>query len=181
MSRFGKLPVEVASGVQTEISDSQVKVSGPKGNLLLSLPYGITVKQDGSSLTVEKKGNSKQMLAHQGTTRSHLVNMVEGVAKGWQKQLELIGSGYRAEVRGRDLILTVGYSHPITISAPEGITFSVEKTVVTVSGADRAVVGQIAAQIRATREPDPYRGKGVKYVDEVIRRKAGKQAAKTAA
>lgn len=181
MSRFGKLPVVVSQGVNLEITSAFVKATGPKGSLTHKLPHGISVVQKDNTLTVGKSGNSKQMLALQGTTRSHLVNMIEGVTKGWEKKLELIGSGYRAEVRGRDLILTVGYSHPITISAPEGISFNVEKTIVTVSGANRSDVGQISAQIRATREPDPYRGKGVKYIDEVIRRKAGKQAAKTAA
>lgn len=181
MSRFGKLPVLVPAGVQVQIQDRKVSITGPKGTIEHQLPREVEVSQKDNQLIVEKKGNSKVVLAQQGTTRSILVNMVEGVSNGWSKQLELIGAGFRAEVRGRDLVLTVGYSHPITISAPEGISFGVEKTIVTVSGTNRAVVGQIAAMIRDTRKPDPYRGKGVKYVNEVIRRKAGKQAAKTAA
>jgi large subunit ribosomal protein L6 len=145
------------------------------------LPREVAIRMGEGELVVEKKGNSKLALALQGTTRSLIQNMITGVTQGWQKSLELIGSGYRAEVRGQDLVLTVGYSHPITIHAPAGVQFSVEKTIVTVSGANRADVGQVAALIRATRKPDPYRGKGVKFVDEVIRRKPGKQAAKASA
>jgi large subunit ribosomal protein L6 len=181
MSRFGKLPVSMPAGVTVNVTDGSVVVTGPKGSQSQKLPREVGIATKENEVVVEKKGNSKQALALQGTIRSHVVNMITGVTTGWQKQLELIGSGYRAEVRGRDIVLTVGYSHPITISAPEGVSFSVEKTIVTVSGANRADVGQVAALIRATRKPDPYRGKGVKYVDEVIRRKPGKQAAKAAA
>lgn len=180
MSRFGKLPVIVPQGVEVQPEGEFIVVKGPKGSLKRSLPRLISVKQEGNEITIEAKNGTKQAKALQGTTRAHVLNMVTGVEKGWAKELELVGSGYRAEVRGRDLVLTVGYSHPVTINAPEGVSFAVEKTKITVSGIDREVVGQTAALVRGVRKPEPYKGKGIKYVDEYIRRKAGKQAAKTA-
>lgn len=179
MARFGKLLVILPKDVKAEIGDSKVTMIGPKGTISLNVPNGLKVNQKDESLAVDAKGNSKQILSLQGTIRSHLVNMVKGVTTGWEKKLELVGTGFRAEVRGKELHLTIGLSHPVIVPAPEGITFTVEKSVITVSGIDRAQVGQTSATIRAFRKPDPYKAKGIKYIDEVIRRKAGKQAAKT--
>lgn len=180
MSKIGKQPVELPKGVSVDISDFKVTVKGAKGTLHQNIARGVKVEVVDGKVLVSVNNTSKQNLSNWGTTRNLIANMVMGVTEGWQKQLELIGTGYKAEVKGDKLVLTVGYSHPVEISAPENITFKVEKNVVTVDGIDRAVVGQVAANIRATRPPEPYKGKGVKYIDEIVRRKAGK-AAKTAA
>lgn len=180
MSKIGKQAVTIKQGASVEVAGGKVVVKGPKGTLEVKLPRGVDVVVEGDEVKVSIKKISKQNLSNWGTIRSLIANMVDGVTEGWSKQLELIGTGYRAEVRGDTLVLTVGYSHTIDIKAPEGITFKVEKNVVTVEGPEKSVVGQVAANIRATRPPEPYKGKGVKYIDEVIRRKAGK-AAKTAA
>ncbi len=178
MSRIGKLPVELPQGVTAEISGRTIKISGPKGNLSYEFPRQITVEVKENEVLVALKNITKQGSAHFGTTRALIANMVKGVSEGWSKQMELVGTGYRAEVQGKTLVLTVGYSHPVKIEAPEGINFKVEKSIVTIEGIDRELVGQIAANIRFVRPPEPYKGKGIKYIDEVIRRKAGK-AAKT--
>lgn len=180
MSKIGKQPVELPEGVSVDISDFKVIVKGAKGTLQQNIARGVKVEVVDGKVLVSVNNTSKQNLSNWGTTRNLIANMVMGVTEGWQKQLELIGTGYKAEAKGDKLVLTVGYSHPVEISAPENITFKVEKNVVTVDGIDRAVVGQVAANIRATRPPEPYKGKGVKYIDEIVRRKAGK-AAKTAA
>ena len=179
MSRFGKLPVLLPQGVQVTLVDHSVEVKGPKGSLKRDLPRKVSIEQSDGQLVGNIKNDSKQSLALQGTTRSHLVNMISGVTEGWARELEMVGSGYRAEVKGDELILNIGYSHPVSIKAPQGVSFVVEKTKITVSGIDKEVVGQISAQIRAVRPPEPYKGKGIHYTDEVIRRKPGKQAAKT--
>ncbi len=181
MARFGRLPVQVPESVKVEVSGTQLKVTGPKGVLEKTMPNEIAVKQEGQNIAVEIKRNSKNALALQGTTRSHLVNMVKGVTEGWNKSLELVGTGYRAELRGNDLLLTVGYSHPVTIKAQKDIKFTVDKAIVKVEGSDKDLVGQIAAYVRTVRKADPYKGKGFKYVGEILRKKAGKQAAKTTA
>ena len=177
MSKIGKQPIVLPQGVSVEINGLAVKITGPRGEINKSLPKGIEASVKDGVLTVEmKKPNLKALY---GTSRSLLASAVKGVSEGWSKQLELVGTGYRAEISGDTLVLTVGYSHPVKIKAPEGISFTVEKTLVTVSGADKEAVGQVSADIRSARPPEPYKGKGIKYVDEVIRRKAGK-AAKTA-
>jgi large subunit ribosomal protein L6 len=176
MSKIGKLPVILPNNTEVKVEDKKVIVKGPKGSLDLKLPQNIEVEITENQVVVKVKKVTLQSKADYGTIRSLIANMVNGVNEGWTKKMELIGTGYRAEVNGNDLILTVGYSHPIKINAPEGISFKVEKNVVTVSGTDRIVVGQTAASIRAVRPPEPYKGKGIKYVDEVIRRKAGKAA-----
>lgn len=180
MSRFGSLPVSIPQAVTVEVADGSVKVTGPKGILTRALPRQVQVVIADGQVKAEIKNQNKQGLSLQGTIKAHITNMLKGVTEGWSKELELVGSGYRAEVRGKDLILNIGYSHPVEFKAPEGVTFAVEKNKITVSGSDKDVVGQLAARIRETRKPDPYKAKGVKYVDEVIRRKAGKQAAKAA-
>jgi len=181
MSKIGRLPITLPQGASVEVSGKTVKITGPKGVMEESLPRGIEVKTENNVLTVSTKGNSKTDLSNHGTVRALINNDIVGVTSGWSKQLELVGTGFRAEVQGKTLVLTVGYSHPVKIDAPEGISFKVEKMIVTVEGIDRELVGQVAADIRAVRPPEPYKGKGVKYVNEVIRRKAGKAAAKTAA
>ena len=178
MSKIGKQPITVPSGVTVEINGKIVNVSGPKGNLSFKLDRSVEVSLENSEVLVKCPKADKRSLSIWGTSRMVISNMVKGVSDGWFKKL--IGTGYRAEVRGDVLVLTVGYSHPVEIKAPNGITFKVEKNVITVDGYDKEVVGQISANIRASRPPEPYKGKGVKYIDEVIRRKAGK-AAKAAA
>jgi large subunit ribosomal protein L6 len=179
MSKIGKLPVEITAGATVVVDGRVVKVTGPKGTLELKLPRGIEVEVKDGVVNVSTKGKSKSDVSNHGTIRAIINNNVKGVTTGWSKQLELVGTGFRAELAGKTLSLTVGFSHPVKVEAPEGITFKVEKTFVTVEGPNRELVGQISADIRAVRPPEPYKGKGIKYVDEVIRRKAGKAAAKT--
>jgi len=179
MSKIGKLPITIAQGATVEVSGRSVKVTGPKGTLTTNLPRTIEVEVKDGIVNVSCHGKSKADISNHGTVRALINNNVKGVTVGWSKQLELVGTGFRAELAGKILSLTVGYSHPVKITAPEGINFKVEKTIVTVDGANRETVGQVAANIRAVRPPEPYKGKGIKYVDEVIRRKAGKAAAKT--
>lgn len=178
MGRLGRLPVSLPQGVKAEINGLEFVVTGSKGTLKRSFPALVTISSAEEGLAVAAKGSSKQARAAQGSTRAHIANMVQGVSDGWSKKLEINGPGYRAEVRGKDLVLSVGYSHPVIISAPEGITFSMEKNVVTVEGIDKEVVGHVSALIRDSRRPNPYTGSGVKYSDEVVRRKVGKQAGK---
>lgn len=178
MSKIGKQPVKLVEGVTAEVSGHELKVTGPKGSLSLVIPGSTEVEIKAGEILVTSKKENKQAKSNFGTIRSLIANMVDGVSKGWSKQLELVGTGYRAEVQGKDLLLTVGFSHPVKIEAPEGIAFKVEKTIVTVEGMSKESVGQVAANIRGVRPPEPYKGKGIKYIDEIIRRKAGK-AAKT--
>ena len=176
MSKIGKAPIKIPEGVTVEISERTVTVAGSKGTLFRKIHPTTKVKIEGGEILVSS--NAKDKVGHSiyGTTRALIANMVKGVKDGWTKELELVGTGFKAEVSGNDLILTVGYSHPVKIEAPEGISFKVEKTIISVSGCDREVVGQIAANIREVRPPEPYNGKGIKYRDEVIRRKPGKAA-----
>ncbi|MCH7729931.1 50S ribosomal protein L6 [Patescibacteria group bacterium] len=176
MSRIGKQPIELPSGVSVEVSGKVVFVRGPKGSLDKKLPDGIEVVVKNSEVKVEKKKNTLKTKALHGTLRALINNMVRGVSEGWTKELELVGTGYRAEAVGPDLVLNVGYSHSVKIQAPEGIFFKVQKTEIIIEGVDKELVGQIAAKIRAVRPPEPYKGKGIKYKDEVIRRKPGKAA-----
>jgi large subunit ribosomal protein L6 len=178
MSRIGRLPIGLPEGVTAEVKAGEVVITGPKGSLSRKIPVRVEVEIKDNILTVSSKSKTKQGAATFGTTRAHLANMVLGVSQGWKKELELVGTGYRAEVAGSSLVLTVGYSHPVTIEAPEGVAFKVEKSMITIEGVDKEAVGETAARVRAVRPPEPYKGKGIKYIDEVIRRKAGK-AAKT--
>ena len=177
MSKIGRQTILVPQGVSVEVGKNTVKLTGPRGTLERNIPGSTSVKFENGGITVSIKGGDKQTVSDHGTVRSLLNNDVKGVGTGWIKQLELIGTGFRAEVAGKTLILTVGYSHTVKIEAPEGINFKVEKTIITVDGADHEAVGQVAANIRGVRPPEPYKGKGIKYVDEVIRRKPGKAAA----
>jgi len=179
MSKIGRLPIQLTAGATVIVEGRVVKITGPKGTVTENLPRGIEVEVNDGVVYVTTRGKSKSDMSNHGTIRALINNDVKGVTTGWSKQLELVGTGFRAEVAGKTLSLTVGYSHPVKIEAPEGITFKVEKTFVTVEGPDREVVGQISANIRGVRPPEPYKGKGIKYTDEVIRRKPGKAAAKT--
>lgn len=179
MSRIGRLPVQIPDEVGVEIKGQVVFLKGPRGELEVELPRQLSVKIVEGEILVGRKGNSKTATALHGTYRAHTANAVLGVKDGWKKELGIVGTGYRAEMKGKDLVLTVGYSHPVVITAPEGVEFKIEKTTITVEGVDRHIVGQIAANIRKVRPPEPYKGKGIRYKNEVVRRKAGK-AAKTA-
>ncbi len=179
MSRIGSLPIEIKSGITIGVDGRKVSVKGPNGEIVINLPVSVEARVEGNTIVVDKKGNSKLANALHGTYRAHLANAVLGVSDGHKRELEIIGTGYKAETTGKKLTLTVGFSHPVVIDAPEGVTFRVEKTLITVEGVDKTVVGQVAANIRKVRPPEPYKGKGIRYQDEVVRRKAGK-AAKTA-
>lgn len=179
MSRIGNLPIDLPETVKFELNDRVVKITGPKGALERRLPRSIEVEKKDIKLFVYNRKDTKEARSLHGTTRALLANMVKGLTEGWTKQLEMVGTGYRGEVSGNTLTLNVGYSHPIKFVAPEGVTFKVEKTDITVSGIDKEIVGLTAARIRAVRPPEPYKGKGIKIKGEIIRRKAGK-AAKTA-
>lgn len=180
MSKIGKQPIQIPGGVTVEVNGSTVKVTGPKGEITRNIARGVNIGVKDGVATVSVKGSSKTQMSLHGTTRALLNNDVKGAFQGWIRQLELVGTGFRAEVAGKTLSLTVGFSHPVKIEAPEGINFKVEKMIITVEGANREVVGQVAANVRGVKPPEPYKGKGIKYLEEVIRRKAGKAAAKTA-
>ena len=179
MSKIGKQPINILPGTEVSIEKQTVNIKGPKGSLSWTCVPAIAVEVKDGNILVSCKKETKQALSTFGTTRAILANMVKGVNTGWSKKLELVGIGYRAETDGKLLTLTVGFSHLVKIQAPENISFKVEKMVVTVEGINKETVGQVAADIRAVKPPEPYKGKGIKYIDEVIRRKAGK-AAKTA-
>lgn len=175
MSRVGKEPIEIPSGVTVTVSGSNVKVKGSNGNLEMSFRDEINVKVEGSTTTVTRIDDTRQARALHGLTRSLIANMIQGVSVGFEKKLEIVGVGYRADVKGSTLNLLLGFSHPINYSLPAGIKASVEKqTLITLNSADKQLLGQVAAEIRGFRPPEPYKGKGIKYQDEVIRRKAGK-------
>lgn len=177
MSRIGKAPVTIPAGVEVKIEDSKVLVKGPKGELTESVPQGIKVKQTDNELIVERRSQAPFDRALHGLTRSLISNMVKGVSEGFEKQLELVGVGYRASKKGNNLELLVGYSKPVTIQKLEGIDFEVpQPTKIIVRGMSKQLVGQVAANIRSVRPPEPYKGKGIKYAGEYIRRKAGKTA-----
>lgn len=178
MGRLGRLPVVLPEGVKAEISGGEFSVTGTKGTLKRTFPNLVKISLEDGEISVEMKGSSKAARAAQGSTRSHIANMVHGAHEGWKKSLEISGPGYRAEARGAELVLMVGYSHPVVIKAPEGITFRVEKNTIHVEGIDKEMVGHVSAQIRDSRRPNPYTGSGIKYSDEVVRRKVGKQAGK---
>ena len=175
MSRIGKAPVAVPSGVTVSIDGTAVSVKGPKGELSRTIPEQVSVRQDGDTLVVERADDERQSRALHGLVRSLVQNMVTGVTDGFQKDLEIVGVGYRATPKGKGLELSLGFSHPVVVDAPEGITFNVpQPTRIEVHGIDKQLVGQVAANIRAWRSPEPYKGKGVRYADEHVRRKAGK-------
>lgn len=176
MSRLAKKPIIISEGVAVEFQSGILGVRGPKGELKRKVPSGIHFDFSGQEAHIRSENdNDKEQSALLGTFSRHLQNMIDGVSRGFEKKLELVGIGFRAEVRGKDLMLSLGFSHPITIAAPPGISFAVEKNTIIVSGTDKELVGNIAAKIRQTRKPEPYKGKGIKYASEIIRRKAGKK------
>jgi large subunit ribosomal protein L6 len=179
MSRIGKRPIEIPSGVTVEVKENTVAVKGPKGELRRTLPREMQLALEGSTFTVARPSDEKRHKQLHGLTRTLVANMVEGVSKGYQKTLELQGVGYKAETKPYGVNLIVGYSHPVKYEAPKGIKISVEgNTVVKIEGADKEVVGQVAAELRSVRPPEPYKGKGIRYQGEQVRRKAGKTGAK---
>jgi len=178
MSRVGLKAITLPAGVTVEVNLPTVTVKGPKGSLTRDLPETCGVEQDGGTVRVTRPSESREHRSMHGLTRTLLANMVDGVSKGFSKDLEIIGVGYKAEAKGSTLVLTLGFSHPINFAVPEGITVETpEPTKIRVSGIDKHRVGQVAADIRGLRPPEPYKGKGVKYVTEQIQRKAGKTAA----
>jgi large subunit ribosomal protein L6 len=175
MSRIGKQPIPVPSGVDVNIDGSHVTVKGPKGSLQLTVVEPISVSKDDGVLSVTRPDDERESRARHGLTRSLVNNMVVGVTEGYSKALEIVGVGYRVQAKGRDLEFALGYSHPVPVTAPEGITFVVESPVkFRVEGIDKQLVGEVAANIRKLRKPDPYKGKGVRYAGENVRRKVGK-------
>ena len=177
MSRIGKRPIELPGGVSVSISPGRVMVNGPLGELQQQVPARMTIEQEDAQIVVTRPTERGEDRALHGLTRSLIANMVEGVTKGFEKRLELQGVGYRASLQGSDLRLDVGYSHPVVKPAPQGITFEVPNpTSIIVRGTDKQQVGQIAAEIRRVRPPEPYKGKGIRYEGEFVRRKTGKRA-----
>ncbi|MCI0696484.1 50S ribosomal protein L6 [candidate division KSB1 bacterium] len=177
MSRVGKKPIMIPSGVQVGVDGSRIKVKGPKGELQREIDASMSVKVSDGTLVVDRSSDSKYFKAMHGLYRSLLNNMVVGVARGFEKKLEIVGVGFKAEMKNKRLTLQIGYSHPIIFVPPPDINIACETpTMIAVSGVDKELVGQIAAKIRSFRPPEPYKGKGIKYTDEVIRRKAGKTA-----
>jgi large subunit ribosomal protein L6 len=175
MSRIGRLPVVVPGGVEVTIEGREVTVQGPKGRLSLEISSPIEISQNDGTLTVTRPNDEGEVRALHGLSRSLVANMVTGVTEGYRKTLEIVGVGYRVQARGADLEFALGYSHPVKVSPPDGITFRVETpTRLVVEGIDKQQVGEVAANIRKLRKPDPYKGKGVRYQDEQVRRKAGK-------
>lgn len=179
MSRVGNKIIQIPEGVQVSVSPEKlVTVKGPKGELSLQVLDVISLSQDGQTLTVTRPNNEIFSRKIHGTTRALIQNMVTGVSEGFKKQLEIKGVGYRAALQGNKVVLSMGYSHPVELDIPEGVQVDIPKnTEITVNGIDKQVVGQFAAQIRAVRKPEPYLGKGIRYVDEFVPRKAGKTAA----
>jgi large subunit ribosomal protein L6 len=176
MSRIGRAPVPVPGGVDVQIKDGTITVTGPKGSLSRAIPGAITVRQDDGELLVERPNDERQNRALHGLVRALVNNMVVGVTEGFKKELDIVGVGYRATAKGPEKIdLALGFSHPVSVDAPPGITFEVPSpTHINVTGIDKELVGQVAANIRKLRKPEPYKGKGVRYTNEYVQRKAGK-------
>ena len=180
MSRIGKMPVVIPKGVEIKADGGTVRVKGPKGELVSAIPAGLTVSIADGQLNIAREGNEPHVRACHGLLRSLVANNVEGVTKGFTKELEISGVGFKAEVKGKSVVFALGYSHPIDFAIPEGIAVAVDAKAgrMTITGADKQKVGQTAAEIRSLRVPDPYKAKGIKYANEVIRRKVGKAGGK---
>jgi large subunit ribosomal protein L6 len=175
VSRIGKLPVAIPAGVKIAVEGGAVRLEGPKGKLQASVPSGVDVKVEGSLLRIERQTEDRKIRALHGLTRKLIANMTQGVSQGFTRVLDINGVGYRAEVKGQEIHMTLGYSHPVVFPLPAGVTAAVERQVIiTLSSADRQVLGETAAKLRSLRPPEPYKGKGIKYREEVIKRKAGK-------
>ena len=175
MSRIGKLPVTIPAGVKVVVDPGAVKLEGPKGKLQAPIPAGVQVIVEGNVVQVARENEERKVRALHGLTRKLIANMAQGVSQGFNRVLDINGVGYRAEVKGQDIHMTLGYSHPVVFPLPQGVTAAVERQIViTLSGADRQLLGETAAKIRSLRPPEPYKGKGIKYREEFIKRKAGK-------
>ena len=178
MSRIGKKPIAIPKGVEVRLEGDQLIIKGPKGELNLSVHPDVKLDMGGDSISVSVVDETRESRSIHGLFRVLIDNMVTGVTKGFEKNLEIVGVGYRAELKGRTAVFNLGYSHPINFELPEGIDAKIEKTKITLSGIDRELLGKTAAKIRSFRKPEPYKGKGIKYAGEMIRRKAGKAGAK---
>jgi len=177
MSRTGKKQIAIPDKVKAAIQNGQVHVEGPQGKLFLNLPQGVTVVLEGNHINVNRENDERAAKANHGLARALIANMVKGVSEGFKRELDINGVGYRAEVKGAHLHMTLGYSHPVVYPIPTGIKITVDKqTHINLSGADKQLLGQVASEIRSAKKPEPYKGKGVKYTEETIRRKAGKSA-----
>jgi len=175
MSRIGKKPIELPKGVKFEIKEGEVIVTGPKGTLKRPLLEGLDVQSDENVINIQRVNEEKRIMSYHGLMRTLIANMVEGVHNGFERKLEIIGIGYRAEMHGNNVVFYLGYSHPIVFALPQGISAQVEKqTSLTVKGIDKELLGEVAAKMRALRKPDAYKNKGVKYANEVLKKKAGK-------
>jgi len=175
VSRIGKLPVTIPAGVKVAVDTDAVHVEGPKGKLHTTVPAGINVNVEGNVVRIERRAEDRKSRALHGLTRKLIANMAQGVSQGFTRVLDINGVGYRAEVKGQEIHMTLGYSHPVIFPLPQGVTASVERQIIiTLSGADRQLLGETAAKIRGLRLPEPYKGKGIKYREEFIKRKAGK-------
>ncbi len=176
MSRIGRKPVTLPKGVTVTINGSEVKVKGPKGELNRVFRPEVTIKEESGTLLVGRSNDERAVRALHGLSRALLNNMVTGVSSGYAKVLQIEGVGYRAEMKGKDLVMALGFSHPVTVTPPVGITFTVDEKArtITIAGADKEQVGQVTADVRAWRKPEPYKGKGLRYLGEIVRRKAGK-------
>lgn len=180
MSRIGRLPVEIPAGVEVTVAENNVvTVKGPKGTLTESLPVEMDIKVENNQVVVTRPNDLKKMKSLHGLTRSLIANMITGVSEGYEKKLEINGVGYRAQKKGKEITFNLGFSHPVVMTDPEGIETEMDgQNIIIVKGIDKEKVGQYAAEIRSLRKPEPYKGKGIKYADEVIRRKVGKTGAK---
>ena len=180
MSRIGRLPVAIPAGVEVSVAEGNVvTVKGPKGTLEKALPTEMEIKQEGEEIVVTRPNDLKKMKSLHGLTRSLIANMITGVSEGYEKKLEINGVGYRAQKKGKEITFNLGFSHPVVMTDPEGIETEMDgQNIIIVKGIDKEKVGQYAAEIRELRKPEPYKGKGIKYADEVIRRKVGKTGAK---
>ena len=176
MSKLGKRPITIPAAAKVVLEGDVLKITGPKGELTRQVPKAISVTLTDDTITLDPTGSAGEVKAIWGTTASHINNMVIGVTEGFVKVLEIEGVGYRAEVKGSELILSVGFSHPVALTVPSGLEAKVEKNVITISGFDKEVVGQFAANVRQVKKPEPYKGKGIRYRDEYVIRKQGKKA-----
>jgi large subunit ribosomal protein L6 len=177
MSRIGKQPIKIPQGVKVQVEGSTVRAEGPKGKLAQPVPAGLTPRMVDGTVVIDRGSDERPVRALHGLARALVANMVHGVKDGFERRLEIIGIGYRAQLQGKAIQLALGYSHPIVFPLPDGITAEIDKqTAITLRGADKALLGQTAAKLRALRKPDPYKGKGIRYAGEVVRRKVGKKA-----
>lgn len=177
MSRIGRKPIPIPPGVSVKVDGTVVRADGPKGNLAQPLPPGVTASLENNQLVIARESDARQVRALHGLGRALVANMVTGVKDGFEKKLEIVGIGYRAQLQGRAIQLALGFSHPVIFPLPDGITAEIDRqTAITLRGADKALLGQTAAKLRTLRKPDPYKGKGIRYAGEVVRRKVGKKA-----